>query len=108
MSCVRSLYHLSTHVEIVCSRRKQPFISGVVCTFQLYPTANVGFLGIPIIESPDHVDHETQCGFRSRRGTCDGSFTVKQLIKKRREHGLETWMLLIDLVIKAFDRVPSA
>jgi len=26
-------------------------------------------------------------------------------IKKRREHGLETWVLLLDLV-EAFDRVP--
>ena len=58
-----------------------------------------------ILESPDHVDHEPQCGFRSKRGTCDASFTVKQMIKKRREHGLETWVLFIDLV-KAFDRVP--
>ncbi len=30
---------------------------------------------------------------------------MKQLIKKRAEHGLETWLLLIDFV-KAFDRVP--
>ena len=40
-----------------------------------------------------------------KRGTCDGSFTLKQAIKKRREHGLETWGLFADLV-KAFDRVP--
>ena len=51
------------------------------------------------------LDHEAQCGFRSGRGGCDGIFTVKQLINKRREHGLETWVLFIDLV-KAFDRVP--
>ena len=53
----------------------------------------------------DHLDHEPQCGFRGKRGTGDASFTVKQLIRKRREHGLETWILFIDLV-KAFDRVP--
>ena len=41
----------------------------------------------------------------SGRGTSDGTFTVKQLINKRREHGLETWVLFLDLV-KAFDRVP--
>ena len=35
----------------------------------------------------------------------DSIFTLKQLINKRAEHGLETWLLLIDLV-KAFDRVP--
>jgi hypothetical protein len=32
-------------------------------------------------------------------------FTLKQLINKRVEHGLETYFLFIDLV-KAFDRVP--
>ena len=56
----------------------------------------------PII---DTLDHEAQCGFRRGRGCSDGTFTVKQLINKRREHGLETWVLFLDLV-KAFDRVP--
>ena len=32
-------------------------------------------------------------------------FTVKMALKKRREHGLETWTMFLDLV-KAFDRVP--
>ena len=59
----------------------------------------------PICESIDHLDHETQCGFRGERGCADAIFTLKQLIRKRREHGLETWVLFIDLV-KAFDRVP--
>ena len=56
----------------------------------------------PLIEA---LDHESQCGFRIERGTSDGIFTVKQAINKRREHGLETWVLFLDLV-KAFDRVP--
>jgi hypothetical protein len=56
----------------------------------------------PIKES---LDHEAQCGFRGGRGGSDGIFTVKQAINKRREHGLETWVLFLDLV-KAFDRVP--
>jgi len=56
----------------------------------------------PVIES---LDHEAQCGFRRKRGCSDAIFTVRQLIAKRREHGLETWILFIDLV-KAFDRVP--
>ena len=51
------------------------------------------------------LDHESQCGFRGWRGCLDAIFTVKTLAKKRREHGLETWLLFIDLV-KAFDRVP--
>ena len=58
----------------------------------------------PIMES---LDHESQCGFRRRRGCNDAIFTIQQLIAKRREHGLETWVLFIDLV-KAFDRVPRA
>ena len=56
----------------------------------------------PIEES---LDHETQCGFRPGRGCTDAVFTVKTALKKRREHGLETWVLFLDLV-KAFDRVP--
>ena len=59
----------------------------------------------PVCESVDHLDHESQCGFRGGRGGADAIFTLKQLIRKRREHGLETWVLFIDLV-KAFDRVP--
>ena len=58
----------------------------------------------PIKESTT-LDHEFQNGFRCQRGTIDSLFTVKQLLKKRNEHGLPTWLLLIDLV-KVFDRVP--
>ena len=35
----------------------------------------------------------------------DTVFTVKSALKKRREHGLESWVLFLDLV-KVFDRVP--
>ena len=51
--------------------------------------ANILFMRLsPIMESPDHVDHESQCGFRAERGCPDASYTVKQLVRKRREHGL--------------------
>ena len=53
----------------------------------------------------ENLDHEAQCGFRPGRGCVDGIFTVKMAMKKRREHGLESWILFLDLV-KAFDRVP--
>ena len=43
--------------------------------------------------------------FRPGRGCQDAIFNVKMALKKRREHGLETWVLFLDLV-KAFDRVP--
>ena len=56
----------------------------------------------PIAES---LDHEAQCGFRPGRGCVDGVFTVKMAMMKRKEHGLESWILFLDLV-KAFDRVP--
>ena len=68
--------------------------------------ANLMHMRLQVIsESVEHVDHEPQCGFRPGRGCSDASFTIKQLIKKRREHGHETWVLFVDLV-KAFDRVP--
>jgi hypothetical protein len=48
---------------------------------------------------------EAQCGFRWRRGTTDGLFPLYQALRKRKEHGLETFVLFLDL-IKAFDSVP--
>ena len=53
----------------------------------------------------DLENHENQCGFRTGRGCIDAIFTVKMAIKKRSEHGLESWVMFLDL-IKAFDRVP--
>ena len=58
---------------------------------------------LPIEEGLEY--HEGQCGFRPGRGCTDAIFTVKLAMKKRREHGLESWILFLDLV-KAFDRVP--
>ena len=56
----------------------------------------------PTVES---LDHEAHCGFRPGRGCADAVFSVKLAMKKRREHGLETWILFLYLV-KAFGRVP--
>ena len=53
----------------------------------------------------ESLPHEPQCGFRGKRATMDATWTVKMLVKKRREHGLSTWLLFIDFV-KAFDRCP--
>ena len=53
----------------------------------------------------EEVAPEEQNGFRPRRSTVDGSFTVNMILRKRREHNMETWALFIDLV-KAFDTVP--
>ena len=53
----------------------------------------------------ENIEQESQCGFRPGRGTMDAIFTVKMAMKKRKEHGLETWIMFLDLV-KAFDRVP--
>ena len=58
----------------------------------------------PIQES---LDHESQCGFRPNKGCSDANFVIRLCVKRRREHGLETWVLLLDLV-KAFDRVPRS
>ena len=57
---------------------------------------------LPIQEG---LDHEPQCGFRPERGCIDAIYTVKQALKKRREHGKESWVFFLDLV-KAFDCVP--
>ena len=57
---------------------------------------------VPIAEK---LDHESQSGFRPRRGCVDVVFTAKLAMKKRREHCNETWIIFLDLV-KAFDRVP--
>ena len=48
---------------------------------------------------------DSKSGFRPDRGTIDGLFTTFVGLHKRKEHGLETWALFIDLV-KAFDTVP--
>ena len=48
---------------------------------------------------------EEQAGFRGARGTIDGLFATYMAMQKRKEHGLGTWALFIDLV-KAFDTVP--
>ena len=51
------------------------------------------------------VGIEEQNGFMGGRGCSDGIFCIRQALKKRREHGKESWVLFVDLV-KAFDSVP--
>ena len=48
---------------------------------------------------------EEQNGFMPHRGCRDGIFALKLALQKRREHGLGTWAVFVDLV-KAFDSVP--
>ena len=62
-------------------------------------------LKMRLLPIEEELDHESQCGFRPQRGCSDAVYTVKMALKKRREHGLESWVLFLDLV-KAFDRVP--
>jgi hypothetical protein len=47
---------------------------------------------------------EEQNGFKARRGTIDGLFGLKAALHERKEHGLSTWVVYVDL-IKAFDSV---
>ena len=56
---------------------------------------------VPLVEE---LHHESQCSFRPKRGTGDAIFTVKMALKKRKEHNLESWVLLIDFV-KAFTQI---
>jgi len=48
---------------------------------------------------------EEQNCFMPHRGTTDDIFSLKILLQKRKEHGLSTWVVFIDLV-KPFDSVP--
>jgi exonuclease III len=48
---------------------------------------------------------EMQNGFKNGCGTVDGLFNTSLGLQKRKEHGLDTWVLFIDLM-KAFDTVP--
>jgi hypothetical protein len=48
---------------------------------------------------------ESQTGFQGLRWVIDGIFATTLGLRKRKEHGLETYALFIDLA-KAFDMVP--
>jgi hypothetical protein len=71
------------------------------CTYKV--VANI--LKVRLNAISEQLDHESQCGFRARRGCPDAKMNVRLAVLKRREHGLETWVFLLDIV-KAFDRVP--
>ena len=51
------------------------------------------------------VGIEEQVGFQQDRGSQDGNFVIRQALKIRRESGLDSFALFVDLV-KAFDSVP--
>jgi hypothetical protein len=53
----------------------------------------------------DKIGLEEQNGFTRKRGTADGIFSTYMALLKRKEHGLSTYVLFLDLV-KAFDTVP--
>ena len=80
------------------------YLSGIMLLEAGYKIVSI-ILHSRLLPIEEGLDHETQCGFRPGRGCADGVFTVKLAMKKRREHGLESWIIFIDLV-KAFDRIP--
>jgi len=47
---------------------------------------------------------ESQCGFRSSRGTADMVFTARQIQEKCREQNQDLYVVFVDLT-KAFDTV---
>ena len=51
--------------------------------------------------------YEEQNGFSRNRGGTDAVFNLRVGLKKRQEHGLETWVAFLDL-IKAFDTISRA
>ena len=52
----------------------------------------------------DDIYPESQCGFRSGRGTIDMIFAIRQVAEKVRERNHELYMVFVDLT-KAFDTV---
>ena len=52
----------------------------------------------------EEVLPESQCGFRSKRGTADMIFAVRQLQEKCKEQKMDLYMVFIDLT-KAYDTV---
>lgn len=52
----------------------------------------------------DQVIPESQCGFRSSRGTVDMLFSARQVQEKCREQNMDLYMVFVDLT-KAFDSV---
>ena len=48
---------------------------------------------------------EAQCGFRGGRSTTDQMFTLRQVVERRREYGLRSYVAFVDLK-KAYDSVP--
>ena len=57
-----------------------------------------------IVHLIDDIYPESQCGFRSGRGTIDMIFSLRQVAEKVREKNHELYMVFIDLT-KAFDTV---
>ncbi|KAJ4434064.1 hypothetical protein ANN_16383 [Periplaneta americana] len=55
----------------------------------------------PLVEP---ILQEPQCGFRKGRSCIDAVFTIKQIVEKRKEFNLPTYLLFLDYE-KAYDRV---
>jgi len=66
--------------------------------------ANIILVRLKPIKEGGALHHENQNGFRPNRGCSHAIFSIKTLIKKRREQSRDV-AVAIDLV-KAFDRVP--
>ena len=76
-----------------------------ICLLDISSKILSSVLVAPMGELMNRIGMESQVDFRWDRGTIDGLFTTHLGLSKRKEHGLETWALFIDLV-KAFDSVP--
>jgi hypothetical protein len=61
-------------------------------------------LELRIRETLENTIEESQCGFRTHRGTQDLIFTIRQISEKTIETGREVHLCFIDLE-KAFDRI---
>ncbi len=60
---------------------------------------------IMLLETLATEGHEDPNGFRPERGTCDRICSLKIALQKRKEHGVSSWVVFIDL-LKAFGTAP--
>jgi len=72
-----------------------------ICLLDVFSKIMSSILVARMSELMKTTGFDAQVGFRWDRGTIDGLFKTFVGLSKRKEHGLETWALFVDLV-KAF------
>jgi hypothetical protein len=63
------------------------------------------FIKVHLDDHFETIAPEFSNGFRRERGCADALYILKTVLRKRKEHGLHSWLLLLDIKA-AFDTVP--